>query len=241
MWFASSALLVAPVASGTDRFLVMMSPAELERAPSQRYAKMTREAALAELTTRGIGFDEVPAERASGVVAPIRLTSKLSGVSVHGMLTGAAAASTPFEIVDARLALSLSDFAQVLAANDVDDVTHFSMYRPGRAPKPGILPSEGQATSRHPAGLAIDVAFLKKRDGSTLRVDKHFGGKIGGKTCGDGATLAEGDEPRQLRKIVCEAAEQRLFTYVLSPNYNAAHRDHLHMEIKAGVKWMLVH
>lgn len=219
----------------------MLSPGELERAPSQRYARLTRDAALAELTARGVGFDEVPAEQAAGVVAPVRLTSRLSGVHVHGMLTGAAAQRTPFEIVDARLLLALSDFARVLAAHDVVEVTHFSMYRPSRSPKPGVLPSAGQATSRHPAGLAIDVASLHKRDGSVLRVDRHFGGALGGKTCGDGAAIADSDEARQLRRIVCDAADQRLFTYVLSPNYNAAHHDHLHMEIKAGVKWMLVH
>lgn len=238
---ASAALLFAPVAHGTDKFLQMMSPTELEHAPSQKYARLSREDAVAELKTRGIGFDEVPAERAPGVIAPVRLTSRLSGVLVHGMLKGAAAETTPFEIVDARLALAISDFARLLAANDIDDLTHFSMYRPGRAAKPGILPSEGQATSRHPAGLAIDVAFLRKKDGTTLRVDKHFGGKIGGKTCGEGAVMADTDEARQIRKLVCDAADQRLFTYVLSPNYNSAHRDHLHMEIKAGVKWMLVH
>lgn len=235
------ALLLSPAVSGADKFLVMLSPDELERAPSQRYARLSRDAALTELTSRGVSFDAVSADEASGVLAPVRLTSRLAGVHLRGMLTGAAARRSPFEIVDARLLLALSDFARVLAAHDVVEVTHFSMYRPARAPKPGVLPSAGQATSRHPAGLAIDVAALHKRDGSVLRVDRHFGGAIGGKTCGDGAALADTPEARELRRIVCDAADQRLFTYVLSPNYNAAHRDHLHLELKAGVRWMLVH
>lgn len=238
---SAGALSIAPAVRGADRFLLMLTPAELERAPSQRYARLSRDAALAELSARGVGFDVVPADEARGVLAPVRLSSRLSGVRVRGMLTGEAARRTPFEIVDARLLLALSDFAKVLAARDVVEVTHFSMYRPARAPKPGVLPSAGQATSRHPAGLAIDVATLHKRDGSELRVARDFGGALGGKTCGDGAALADTTAARELRAVVCEAADQRLFTYVLSPNYNAAHHDHLHMELKAGVRWMLVH
>ncbi|XXY54128.1 extensin family protein [Sorangium sp. So ce269] len=95
--------------------------------------------------------------------------------------------------------------------------------------------------TRHPAGLAIDVGALKKRDGTWISVARHFHGRIGDKTCGEGAPQPELPEARELRSIVCEAADLGIFTYVLTPNYNAAHVDHYHMEIKPGVRWFLYH
>ena len=47
-------------------------------------------------------------------------------------------------------------------------------------------------------------------------------------------------EARALRAIFCEAADQRLFTTMLSPNYNNAHENHFHLEITPGVTWRLV-
>ncbi|WP_438005818.1 extensin family protein [Sorangium sp. So ce321] len=95
--------------------------------------------------------------------------------------------------------------------------------------------------TRHPAGLAIDVGALKKRDGTWISVARHFHGRIGDKTCGEGAPQPELPEARELRSIVCEAADLGIFTYVLTPNFNAAHVDHYHMEIKPGVRWFLYH
>ncbi|WP_437607432.1 extensin family protein [Sorangium sp. So ce834] len=95
--------------------------------------------------------------------------------------------------------------------------------------------------TRHPAGLAIDVGALKKRDGTWISVARHFHGRIGDKTCGEGAPQPELPEARELRSIVCEAADLGIFTYALTPNYNAPHADHFHMEIKPGVRWFLYH
>ncbi|MBL9020634.1 MAG: hypothetical protein JNL21_00480 [Myxococcales bacterium] len=95
--------------------------------------------------------------------------------------------------------------------------------------------------TRHPAGLAIDVGILKKRDGSLLHVAAHFDGKIGARTCGEGAPEAEKPAAKELREIVCEAREAGVFTYALTPNFDASHVDHFHMEIKPGVKWFLYH
>jgi hypothetical protein len=290
--------LTAPlVAEASDPFLRVLSEDELAKQPAARYAKMTKEEALAELSKRGAIFEEVPADKASGVVAPIRLTARLNGVHVHGTLPAEQAVVSPFEILDARLALSLWDFADILAKHDVDEIVHYSMYRPGLAgysqlapyfapkkatdahgeperapstasdphgktasntksvpmrlaplpkpvPEPKLVPpspSEGQTTSRHPAGLAIDAAVFKKKSGGSLSVASQFAGHIGAKTCGEGATEPTSDDAKELRSILCEAADAGLFTYVLSPNFNAAHRDHFHMEIKGGVRWTLIH
>jgi hypothetical protein len=93
--------------------------------------------------------------------------------------------------------------------------------------------------TRHPAGLAIDVGSLKKSDGTVLNVGVHFHGKVGDKTCGADVPEAPNAEARELRSIVCEAREAGVFTYALTPNFDAAHVDHFHLEIKGGVYWFL--
>jgi hypothetical protein len=95
--------------------------------------------------------------------------------------------------------------------------------------------------TRHPAGLAIDVGALRKSDGKWLHVADHFGGAIGAPTCGDRATPPSSNEGRELWSIVCESRDAGLFSYVLTPNYNAAHADHFHMEIKPGSRLVLYH
>jgi hypothetical protein len=109
------------------------------------------------------------------------------------------------------------------------------------APAPRFKTTWAPPGTRHPAGLAIDVGLLRKRDGRWLNVAHHFQGHIGAKTCGEGAAMPEKPEARELRAIVCESADLGIFTYVLTPNYNAAHADHYHMEIKPGVRWFLYH
>lgn len=387
----------------------------VESTAAYRYANMTNDEAIAELDKRGLPYvivDPVP-----GVRAPIRLTARLHGVLIHSGLAPNQRATSPFEILDARLALALDDFTAILEKHDIDEIEHFSMYRPNvakeipapkqqaapappkakeQAPtevvpaKPEVAPTKpteqaakpaveppapskvavrskpqvprkptkkqakgpwgkpathaskttppkqpvvahanpapamsktdkllppapvpekgaskaggkhlgkadlGQKSStvaapkgmkqkapgetdetvspdkhaevvtepapkkddapqmvqnpawaapgtRHPGGLAIDVGKLHKKDGTWITVLGHFQGKIGDRACGIDAPVPAIAEARELRALVCEAMDQHVFTYVLTPNYNAAHADHFHMEIKPGVKWFMVH
>jgi hypothetical protein len=354
---AAIALAVAAAtpsaASAYSPFLVVPDPKVAEATPAYRYANMTDAEALAEVDRRGILYqrlDDVP-----GVRAPIRLTGRLHGVYVHSSLPPEQRVTSPFEILDARLALALDDFCALLERHEIDEITHFTMYRPnvarpprvphvvaarphgrpkGARPRPSAaegnlpaLPSLGKGTidrkkrhghapsgkkqkageapkpapsapkhpasahkhpasahkhpasahdhhvtkhargapkpvsvkkiakrdsglhkttwaapgTRHPAGLAIDVGLLHKRDGRWINIARDFHGRIGAKTCGNGAPMPENAQAVELRAIICEAASLGLFTYVLTPDYNAAHADHLHMEIKPGVKWFLTH
>lgn len=399
----------APRAAHADsQFLVVPPPGVSEASPAYRYAHMTNDEAYAELDKRKILYTKVPS--APGVRAPIRLTGKLHGVYVHGALPPEQRITSVFEILDARLALALDDFCALLERHEIDELVHFTMYRPQAAdtskhgvddkhthgptkapakpsavapaprgataaPKPVTKPSAAKAPAksptlkggalkapvtkgaaglptkpmlekapdtkapelvvdkakapskaappapstslggkpvakaqakaqvgkapaakgpalksqakvepqvarpragtptkdgpreakavkveppkvpeapvkvvkpappgtRHPAGLAIDVGKLRKRSGQWLSVAGHFHGKIGDRTCGDGAKTPDTPEARELRSIVCEASDLRIFTYTLTPNYDAAHVDHYHMEIKPGVRWFLYH
>lgn len=351
----AAAAATPSAASAFSPYLVVPDPAIAEATPAYRYANMTDAEALAEVDRRGILYQQL--EDVPGVRAPIRLTGRLHGVYVHSSLPPDRRVTSPFEILDARLALALDDFCAVLERHEIDEITHFTMYRPNvarpRAPEvvaarahkkpagarprpnaqpgkerlPAALPSLGKGAvdrkkshghapsgakqkageapskpapsvtkhakkhahpahphpapaahpheahphkahgsrapvavkrvakresglhkttwaapgTRHPAGLAIDVGMLHKRDGRWISVARDFHGRIGAKTCGDGAPMPNNALAVELRALVCESAALGIFTYVLTPDYNAAHADHMHMEIKPGVKWFLTH
>ena len=275
---AAAAVATPTTAEAFSPYLVVPEPAVAEASPAYRYANMTDGDAFAELDRRRVLYsrlDPVP-----GVRAPIRLTGRLHGVNVHSALPPDQRVTSIFEILDARLALALDDFCALLERHDVDEVVHYTMYRPDvaagheggpRAPtkspdhgprgqEPRQRPKAGTRVARrdpaatglhpttsappgtrHPAGLAVDVAMLHRRDGRWLSVQKDFHGRVGVKTCGAGAPVPESPDARELHALVCESSELGLFTYVLTPDYNAAHADHFHMEIKPGVRWFLYH
>jgi hypothetical protein len=216
-------------------------PEDGARAPASRYANMTDEEALAELGRRQIRCSRV--ESAPGVRTPIRLQGPLRGVWFHSSLPEEQRRTTPFEILDARLALALDDFAVVLSNHDIVEVVHFTMYRPGDEAQDahsGEGAEAPQVAARHPGGLAIDVGAVKKRTGGWLTVATHWAPALGAKTCGRGARRQVVRRGRELVSLACEIRDLRLFHAVLTPHFNRAHHDHLHLEIKPDTKWFII-
>lgn len=195
--------------------------------PASRYGALDRAACEAELAQRKIGFDRV--DTARGVIAPVRLTGPLSGVTFRSNLPASKRKSAVIEIYDCRLVLALDDFAKILAKHDVVEVVHLSVYRP--VSKKVNLKGAGR---RHGGALAIDAALFRTTDGRTLDVQKDFHGGIGQKTCPPPASASE------LRKIACEASDARLFNVLLTPDFNWAHRNHFHLEVTANARWFFV-
>lgn len=232
-------LLVAALAARTgtaaDSHLEIPPEAVAERSRAYHYANMSDAEVLAELGRRNVPHTRLM-EPVPGVRTPVRLTGPLHGVNIHSSLPKEERAATPFEILDARLALALDDWSEFLSNHDVVEVIHFTIYRPNDSGAPernGGLP-------RHPGGMAIDVGALKKRGGGFLTVVSDWPPAIGERTCGPRARKLLGRKGRELMSIVCEAADARLFNVMLTPHFNRAHHDHVHLEIKADVKWFLV-
>lgn len=209
-------------------------PSNVTTTAAYRYGQLSRTACEAELKVRHIPFRH---ERAIGVLAPVRLTGPVHGVLFRGEGTEKERAKDPHEIVDCRLVLALADSTEILRAHDIVEVRHYSMYR---LPEPA-WPREKPAT-RHMGGVAIDAGLFIKGNGRILNVDKHFHGAIGAKTCGPGATPKPATaEALELRAMLCALVSRRLFNVVLTPNYNAPHKNHFHLEVGAGKTWFLVH
>ena len=230
---ASLAAFVSP-ARADNQYLEIPAQSVSHASRAYRYANLTNREAQAELDARAIPYRPA-SPPLPGVRLPIRLTGQLHGVTIHSALPPAQRKDTPFEILDARLALALDDFCLILAEHDVVEVVHFTMYRP-----PTTTPKERNAPqTRHPGGLAIDVGALRKKNGEWLAVGPHWPALLGAKTCGKGARQLTSPKGRELTSIVCEAYDQRIFTYALTPHFDARHSDHVHLEIKPTVEWFL--
>jgi hypothetical protein len=229
------ALRPVPATLGLEAPRPERDAARSESYVPQQYGSLEPAACEAELDRRAIPFVRV--DEARGVLAPVRLTGPLHGVTFTSNEPAARRATSPLEILDCRLALALDDFAGQLATHDIVRVVHFSMYRPPPRGWPAA-----RTASRHPGGLAIDAAVFVKDDGSKLDVLQDFHGRIGAPTCGPGAGPHPATpEAIELRRIVCDAVGSRLFNIALTPDFNWPHRNHFHLEVKAGASTLYVH
>ena len=210
------------------------SPSDAKSMPAYHYGQLSSADCKAELATRKIPF---ASETAAGVATPVRLKGPLHGVTFHAEVEEKQRATTPYEIADCSLVLALDDFAELLSAHDVVEVVHYSMYRP----PPDAWPAD-QIGKRHNGAVAIDAARFVKSDGTSLSVLDDFHGKIGAKTCTDGAAPDPVSvKATELRAILCETVARHIFNVALTPNYNYPHRNHFHLEVTHGVTWFLVH
>jgi len=109
-----------------------------------------------------------------------------------------------------------------------------NMYRP-HAHLPGK-----KKPSQHSYGLALDLTRLKLSDGRELVIERDFQGAIGEPVCGSGAPAALSGDAKLLRDLICDVARSGLFHHILTPNHDAAHRNHFHLDIARGARERIV-
>ena len=172
----------------------------------------------AKLKAADVRFERVPATKAAGVEWPIKLTGPVDGVKIYGGRKNA-----PTNYLDCRLALALVEWAPLLKRQGVEGLQHYSMYRHES--------TVGSSTksSGHSLGRAIDVAFFDLGDGTRLSVlDDWKNRRRGAAPC---ELRSSDDAEKLMRDLVCEASEHRIFHMILTPHYNDAHKNHLHLEV----------
>jgi hypothetical protein len=195
---------------------------------ASRWASLTGPQCWTETARRKLGVTRVKGA-ATGVSLPVRVTGLLEGVKF--VTPGK---KSPYGILDCRLALALADMALVLKRHDVVQVQVDNMYRP-RAHLPGK-----KKPSQHSYGLAIDVTRLQRADGTELVVERDFGGAIGEPVCGDSARAELSAEAAALRNLICDVARAGAFHHILTPNHDAAHRNHFHLDIARGARQRII-
>ncbi|MEZ4374970.1 MAG: extensin family protein [Polyangiaceae bacterium] len=164
---------------------------------------------------------------AKGIANPHKLDGALAGVKF--VFPGG---KSPFGVLDCRLVLALNEFARVLAAHSVVRVQLDNMYRP-HSRLPRHHRGKPRNPSQHSYGLAADITRFWLADGSVLSVEDDWHGELGAPACGPDAVLNEPDaDSIRLRNLVCAVAREGIFNHMLTPGFNAAHRNHFHFDIK---------
>jgi len=203
------------------------SLAEESASPAKDLLALGADACLAKL-------ERVPLEvRTSsptrGVRDPFRLVGSVEGVAFKP--SWPARRSEPaMEVVDCRLLLAFADAAPILQRHGVKGIVYLSAYRP-----PSGDLERSLRKSRHGAGMALDVGILERDDGTRWNVAKDFPKELGRPPCEARQAEPEPGSPEDLRALVCDLAVSGLFSVVLTPNYDEAHHDHVHVELNPRV------
>lgn len=125
---------------------------------------------------------------------------------------------TPRVLTSCEAALALADTAADLRPDDVVGIRHWGSYSCRTIAGTGRL-------SQHAFADAFDLTGFELRDGSLVTLVDHW--EHGTDTPGTG-------EAALLYDAAWRWYEQRIWNVVLTPNYNAAHDDHFHVDLTPG-------
>jgi hypothetical protein len=149
-----------------------------------------------------------------GIVLEIELTGMMGGVQIAG---------DDAVVIDCSLAVSLHEITRYLRALGIDHAHVASAY--SRRNVRGT-----NHPSKHSYGLAVDVSSFSGSDLGTVRVDHDYEQGLGDAIDCVGTPLTQGGAV--LKILQCQLVRSGLFHLVLSPDYDDAHHDHFHLEVK---------
>jgi hypothetical protein len=166
----------------------------------------------AELDARHVAWKQASRP---GIAIPVELTGTVGGIQLTSE-------DQPL-VIDCSLAVSLDEAGRYLRALGIDKATFSSAY--SRRNVRGT-----NHPSKHSYGLAIDVHTFTGTDLGTLRVDRDYEQGLGDEVDCVGAPLTQGGAV--LKILQCQLVRSGLFHLVLSPDYDDAHHDHFHLEVR---------
>lgn len=189
-----------------------------------------------QLRALGVAFTTTTAR---GVVDAVKLGGPIGGVT----FTREMSTDTTGDPMACSFALRLVDFAKLLAEKGVKSVGTLGAYcyrcccawsqtnqcRDEDDPEPDC---GSNGFSNHSFGRALDVRWVTKTDGTRLDINDvaTWVKTASSGTCTTGLAAQKGNS-KFLYEIACAAHDREIFKTVLTPNYNAAHRNHWHMDV----------
>jgi hypothetical protein len=144
-------------------------------------------------------------------------------VEVSGPLGGVAVAGESALVIDCSLAVSLAEAARYMHALGIAKATFSSAY--SRRNVRGT-----NRRSKHSYGLAIDVSGFSGPDLGAMRVAADYEQGLGDAIDCLGQPMTQAGAV--LKVLQCQLVRSGLFHLVLSPDYDDAHHDHFHLEVK---------
>jgi hypothetical protein len=178
------------------------------------------------LTALGVAFEKGPDR--PGVVSPVTVETPLNGISYSNSNDQPAGQL----YMDCTLALALHEMAPVMSSHGLDHVQHLGIYNYRCIADPGPPPDCPNGISRHAYADAIDIMELRSAGGETYNVNDDWVIDADIEpTCSAGTS---GAKDALMHAFVCDLFEGGVFNILLTPNYNAAHRNHFHLDLTPG-------
>jgi hypothetical protein len=160
-----------------------------------------------------------------GVVDPVTAKMPINGVP-YRVVGGANPRTTMFG--DCRLIQSLVLAAPSFRERDIAEVTDYGVYN-YRCIGGGTPPNCPNGISQHAYAMAIDLAGFTTSDTTYFSVNDDWVIDPDAEDTCDAPTV-EGKD-RFLHELICELKAADVWKIVLTPNYNADHRNHFHVDL----------
>jgi hypothetical protein len=174
----------------------------------------------------GLDYELGPSRE--GVADPVTVTTPINGIEYRYYGQDKVRSSM---FMDCELALSLAEAASHLRAHDVVEATDIGIYN-YRCIGGGTPPDCPRGVSEHAYALAIDLHGFTDAGGTFYSVEDDWViDPDGEETC---SATTENAKDRFLHELICELKDAGVWNIVLTPNYNADHRNHFHVDLKPG-------
>jgi hypothetical protein len=167
---------------------------------------------IAELDARHVAWKKASRP---GIAVPVQLTGAVGGIDLT-------CDDQPL-VIDCSLAVSLDEAGRYFRSLGITKATFSSAY--SRRNVRGTT-----HPSKHSYGLAIDIHGFSGTDLGNLRIDRDYEQGLGDEVDCVGEPLTQGGAV--LKVLQCQLVRSGLFHLVLSPDYDDAHHDHFHLEVK---------
>lgn len=166
-----------------------------------------------------------------GVKDPVTVTMPINGMPYR---SGGALRTKMFG--DCTLVRALAVAAPMLRARMIVEVTDLGVYNYRCIGNTGTPPNCPNGISQHAYGNAIDLASFKDIAGMTYVVKTDFViDPAPEKTC---TAPTDPGKDRFLHELICALKAANVFNIALTPNYNADHRDHFHVDLTPGANFI---
>jgi hypothetical protein len=179
---------------------------------------------------RALGVTFVEGPSAMGVPAPVTVTMPLNGVRYHSSSLANAPRTTWF--MDCELALAMWKMGDLFQKSGITDAWDYGIYNYRCIDQSVDPPCPGSNLSMHAHAQAVDIAGVKTADGVVYSVNDDW--VIDVLSAGKNAcTVTPDPAPANevLHTLVCDLHAKHAYNIILTPNYNAAHRNHVHLDL----------
>lgn len=171
------------------------------------------------LTALGVSFEAGP--NSQGVADPVTVETPIRGITYSTLASG----NVNDLYMDCTLALALHDMAGEMSARGLVHVEHAGIYN-YRCIGGGTPPDCPNGLTQHAYATAIDILELRSA-GETYNVNDDWV-IDSAPTC---SAATDGPENALLHEFACALHAAGTFHIVLTPNYNADHRNHFHLDL----------